>query len=178
MRAADLEADAAARKWVPDLELFFGYRQVTADTATSVTETGHGFTLRIAVPITFFDHGQGDAALARAEEATARAERDALVQATRADERAADEALAALRSAKPDGSAARAANLVEQARRLYTAGEASLDDLLEAQALAEASALAAIDTEEARASARTLKARATGSLGNARLDVACSARGP
>ncbi|MBK6517669.1 MAG: TolC family protein [Polyangiaceae bacterium] len=177
IRAFELEAEAANRKWVPDLELFFGYRQVTA----LETETGHGFALRVGIPITFFDHGQGEAAVALSAAASARAARSLLLARADAETAAADETLAAL--APPSGrdpaeSAKRSSKLLEQAKTLYLAGEGSLTEVLAAAALAESTALAKIDTDEARALARIAKMRASGSLFDAALDRACGGTSP
>jgi outer membrane protein TolC len=163
IRAAEYEADAGHRRWVPDLDLFFGYRQVTALEA----DTGHGFALRVAMPLTFFDHGQGEASVAEASAARARAEKAELLAKQDAEEKAADDALGALAlPAAADGgdTVARANKLLEQAKTLYLAGEGSIGDLLAATALAESSAMGRIDTEEARALARTAKSRTLGSL--------------
>ncbi len=171
IRASELEADAAYRRWVPDLEIFFGYRQVTALEA----DTGHGFALRVAMPITFFDHGQGEAAISEASTATARAERAAIVAGKQAEEKAADDTIAALGEAdkEADDAPKRTDQLLQQAKELYLAGEGSMAELASASALAESAALSRVDAEEARALARIAKMRALGSLFNAALDGAC-----
>jgi outer membrane protein TolC len=179
-RAAEIEEDAANRRWVPDLELFFGYRQVTMNVSPSEAEIGHGFALRVGLPLTFFDHGQGEASVARAHAAASRAAHDALVRTNRAEEKAADDAIASLdapRAGKEDAET-RARKLFDQAKRLYLAGEGSITDLLASSGLVESSALAAVDIEEARALARIAKMRAAGSLMNRDLDAICSARRP
>ncbi len=171
IRASELEIDAAYRRWVPDLEIFFGYRQVTAFEA----ETGHGFALRVAMPITFFDHGQGEASVAEARASISRAERAAIVAAKQAEEKAASDTIAALEEPAKEAHDApkRTEKLLEQAKELYLAGEGSLAELASASALAEAAALTRIDAEEARALARIAKMRALGSLFDPALDRAC-----
>lgn len=178
IRVAEIEEEAADRRWVPDLDLFFGYRQVTTNVSPSEVETGHGFSLRVGIPLTFFDHGQGEASTARAQADAARAERDAVAQANRAETKAADETLRSLstpESPKED-AAVRARKLFDQAKRLYLAGEGSMNDIIVASALVESSALARIDLEETRALARIAKMRAAGSLMSRDLDVLCNVR--
>lgn len=171
IRASELETDAAYRRWVPDLEIFFGYRQVTALAA----ETGHGFALHVAMPITFFDHGQGEASVSEASTATARAERAVIVAVKQAEEKAADDAIAALGETNKEADEApkRSEALLEQAKQLYLAGEGSMAELASAHALAESASLSRIDADEARALARIAKMRARGSLFDPALDRAC-----
>ncbi|MBL8739472.1 MAG: TolC family protein [Myxococcales bacterium] len=171
IRASEIETDAAHRRWVPDLEIFFGYRQVTALEA----DTGHGFALRVAMPITFFDHGQGEASIFEARSSAGRAEREAIIAITRAEERAADDAIATLDETptENDDTPKRTEKLLEQAKDLYLAGEGSMVELAAASALAESAALARIDAEEARALARIAKMRAVGSLFDPALDRVC-----
>ncbi|NUP07707.1 MAG: TolC family protein [Polyangiaceae bacterium] len=174
IRASELEIEAANRRWVPDLEIFLGYRQVTANITPDEVETGHGFALRVGLPITFFDHGQGEASVAAAHAASARADKEIFTAAKRAEVSAADQALATLAPAQGDeDTVGRARKLLEQAKTLYVAGEGSVSDLLAARALVEAAALSAVDAEEARALARVAKMRALGSLLDADLDAAC-----
>ena len=77
VEARSIQARAARRRWVPDVTLFAGYRALDDGSAT-----GHGFSLQLSVPLTFFDHGQGEARRADSERVLAeaqaeRAERDA-----------------------------------------------------------------------------------------------------
>ncbi len=174
LRATDLEIDAAERRWVPDLDLFFGYRQVTTE-AGPASDTGHGFAFRVGFPLTFFDHGQGEVAVLEARQSATRAEREAVLQAQRGDAATADAALEALGPASPGAgsTAERATKLRNQAKTLYLAGQGSLTDMLVAADLDESSALSRIELEEARAMARVARMRAAGSLFDADLDRAC-----
>lgn len=170
-RASEVEADAANRRWVPDLDLFFGYRQVTA----LQTDVGHGFTLRIAMPLTFLDFGQGDAAIADSDAASVRAEQAALESRMQAEREAADAALAELEPASPQANDAQVgiAKLLEQTQQLYLADEASMAELLDVTSLSQDSAQASVDQAERRALIRISRMRAIGSLFDPELDRAC-----
>jgi outer membrane protein TolC len=174
LRATDLEIDAAERRWIPDLELFLGYRHVTTE-AGPATDAGHGIALRLGFPLTFFDHGQGEVSVLAARLAATRAERELVVQTKRGETAAADAALEALGPARPaaGSTAERATKLRAQAKTLYLAGQGSLTDVLVAADLDESSALSRIDLDEARAMARIAKMRAAESLFEANLDHAC-----
>jgi outer membrane protein TolC len=66
--AARREVEAAGRGWVPEIDLGAGWRGVTSD-----GDRGSGFTAALSLSFPIFDHGQGDAALARAKEQRAHA---------------------------------------------------------------------------------------------------------
>ncbi|NUP09299.1 MAG: TolC family protein [Polyangiaceae bacterium] len=176
IRASDLEVDAANRRWVPDLDLFFGYREVTAFIAPDELQVGRGLTFRVGLPITFFDHGQGEAAIAAAQRSSTRAEREIFAATKRSEVKAANDVLTELTHV-PAGvdTVALAKKLFEQDKDLYAAGEGSIEDLLEAAGLVESTALARIDAEEARANARVAKMRALGTLSNPELEAICAA---
>lgn len=176
IRATALEEEAAERRWVPELDLFVGYRAVTA----LASETGHGLSISLEVPLTFFDHGQGEAALSRAARADAEAERRAFEQAQRAESDAAAASLVLLDElSSPEEGAANAETLETHAVALYLAGEGTLTELLAAHQTNEASELSAIELAEARALARIQGMRAAGSLFDAELDRVCRVgRGP
>lgn len=52
-RASALDARAAPRRWVPDLEVFAGYRALDQD-----ADIAHGVSIGLTLPLTFFDHGR------------------------------------------------------------------------------------------------------------------------
>jgi cobalt-zinc-cadmium efflux system outer membrane protein len=171
--AARLEAEAAERRAVPDLGVFAGYR-----TVTSILGTGHGFAIAVAVPLTFFDHGQGEAALAEARRDVALAEASQLRTTSAAEAVAAAEELAVLEGATAELDAAvnDAESLQDEARTLYRAGELSIAGLLDALDAAEQVRLARIDHAEEVALARLRLMRAHGRQFDAALDAACGTR--
>jgi outer membrane protein TolC len=177
-RASVLEARAAARKWVPDLDVFAGYRQLTTGPAT-----GHGLSLALSLPVTFFDHGQGDAARADAEREIALATAATLRREQRVQNESLRALIAGLATAlkSAEEASAQAAEVEAKAQKLYAAGEASITELLEAFRGAEESQLAKLALEEEVGAARIQRMRAAGSLLDASLDRACrgaKGRGP
>ncbi|WP_437964123.1 TolC family protein [Sorangium sp. So ce260] len=170
-RARGLEAEAARRRWVPDVEVFAGYRALSG----AAQETGHGLSLGLTVPLTLFDHGQGDAARADAEQAVAQAAAAGLKRDSAARARAAAARLGILEAgiAEIERAVAEAAALEGQAGRLYAAGEASIAELLDALRAAEEAQLARIDLMEEIALTRLAWMRATGTMLDATLDHAC-----
>ncbi|XXY48518.1 TolC family protein [Sorangium sp. So ce269] len=170
-RAHGLEAEAARRRWVPDVEVFAGYRALSG----AAQETGHGLSLGLTVPLTFFDHGQGDAARADAERAVALASAAGLKRESAARAKAASARLGILEAslAEIERAVAEAAALDSQAGRLYAAGEASIAELLDALRAAEEAQLARIDLLEEIALARLAWMRAAGTTLDATLDHAC-----
>jgi cobalt-zinc-cadmium efflux system outer membrane protein len=172
-RANAIEARAARRKWVPDLDLFAGYRATTAG-----AETGHGFSLGLTVPLTLFDHGQGDAARAEAEEQVARATADRLRQQHKAQLKSARLRLEVLEASLADAekASADAAAIVDKARQLYASGEATITELLETFRVAEEARLAQIELAEEIAVARLSLMGAAGTMFDGTLDKACGAK--
>lgn len=173
-RAFSLEAQAARRRAVPDLDLFVGYRRVT----TPAAETGHGFRLGVAIPLTFFDHGQGDAARADADGSLARARATELKQESSARSRSALDRLTILEESRPgvaDG-VREAGTLESKARQLYAAGELSITELLDALRTAEEARLAEVALAEEMAFARLDLMRARGTQLDPALDAACGSK--
>ncbi len=168
-RAEALEARAAERRWVPDLELFAGYRE-----ATVADDTGRGVSLGLTVPLTLFDRGQGQAARARAAEATARAAASSLRRAQRSELAALRARLDGLGRAVDPAAVPEAERLQAQARQLYAAGECTITELLEALATAEAAHLDALDLEAERAAVGLAVMRAAGTFFDDTLDRACT----
>lgn len=169
-RADELAAGAARRRAVPDVELFGGYRAVTA-----ASETGHGFALGIEVPLTLFDHGQGEAVRASADAQLARALAQRLRRRQQAVARASQTSLALLEATVPGAQAAsRDAIAVRQkATQLYAAGEANITELLEAYRVAEEAQLAELALTEQLALTRLQHMRSSGSMFDAELDRKC-----
>jgi len=69
-------ARGARRSWIPDLTLQAGF--MTQDVDRDTTATGYTAGLALSLPI--FDHGQADAARARAQQRAADAEREVLAR--------------------------------------------------------------------------------------------------
>ncbi|HEX2872533.1 MAG TPA: TolC family protein [Polyangiaceae bacterium] len=171
-RAAELEARAARRRWVPDLGLFAGYRNVRAG-----SETGHGVGLGLEIPLTFFDRGQGEAAMADAEQQSARSAVVRVLQGRKVQLKAARANLTRLEAIVSTTEAtSRDALLVrDKALQLYRAGEASITELLEAFQVAEAAQLAALEVAREAALGRLAVMRAAGTMFDAALDRECRA---
>lgn len=176
-RAAGMDARAARRRAVPDLGVFLGYRAVTAS-AGGTSATAHGFRAGLSLPLTFFDHGQGEAAKADAEGLVARASADQLRREHRGRARATSERLKLLEASRPEveASAKDAAVLEAKARQLYAAGELSIAELLDAFRAAEEARLARIDLAEGIAMARLGLMRALGTQLDPRLDATCGSK--
>jgi cobalt-zinc-cadmium efflux system outer membrane protein len=169
-RASALDARAARRRWVPELEIFAGYRA-----ATITDDTGHGIALSLSVPLTFFDHGQGEAAVADAEQslalakaASSKLQYDAQLRSASARLQLLSENVVELEAASADAVA-----LQQKAEQLYTAGEASITELLEAFRAAEEAQLGQVDAAEEVAAARLERMRAAGRQFDPTLDKAC-----
>ncbi|MEJ7732866.1 MAG: TolC family protein [Polyangiaceae bacterium] len=170
-RAGALEARAARRRWVPDLELFAGYRAVAAG-----SESGHGISLGVTLPLTFFDHGQGEAARAEADQQLAAAGAARVRRGNQALLGAARARIVLLQQSTRDAdqAAADAGTLRDQAGALYRAGEATVIEVLDAYRVAEEAQLARVDLAEETAMARLAAMRASGTLFDAPLDRACA----
>ena len=173
-RASGLEERAARRRWVPDLEIFAGYRA-----STVATETGHGLALGLRLPLTFFDHGQGEASRAEAEQALARATVESLQRQHSATWKSAGVELQLLSASmsEADVGVGEALALQQKAKQLYTAGETTITELLEAFRAAEEARLSRIALVEEIAVARLSRMRAVGSQFDAALDRVCSVAG-
>jgi cobalt-zinc-cadmium efflux system outer membrane protein len=172
--AAEREAEAASRRWVPEPEVFAGYRQVGAG-----DQTGHGVSLGVLVPLTFFEHGQGAASKARAERVLAAARAERLQRRHQAELRVAvtrgKTLEVVLREAEQ--TVKDAAELMDGARRLYGAGETSIAEVLDAYRTAEKAALDRLTALEELLAARLAVMRASGKQFDPELDAACGSRG-
>ncbi len=171
-RDADaLRAEAAERRWAPDISLFAGYRNVGGAGAT----TGHGFSLGLSVPLTFFDHGQGEARRARAAASLSEARATVARRRLEAARTEAETRREVLDAADPgDDAVVLASRWMEAAERLYLAGEGSILDVLEAYQAVSAARLAELDLEAQRTEASIAWITAAGRLGDRRLDEACA----
>jgi cobalt-zinc-cadmium efflux system outer membrane protein len=169
-RAHGLEARAARRRWLPDPEVFAGYRVVEGG-----GQTARGVSLSLTLPLTFFDHGQGEAAQADAERSVAEAAAAQLERRQRAEASSARVRLEQLSSGLADLAQARveAREVLDQAQRLYAAGESSITEMLEAFRVAEQARLAELDRVFEIALARLLIMRASGTMFDESLDRAC-----
>jgi outer membrane protein, heavy metal efflux system len=170
-RAFSIEAKASRRRAVPDLGLFLGYRAVT----TAGSEVGHGFRLGLTVPLTFFDHGQGEAARADADGNLALARAKELERESSARSRSALERLTILEESSSDVTEGvrEAETLETKARQLYAAGELSITEFLDAFRAAEEARLARVDLAEELALGRLAVMRARGTQLDPWLDAAC-----
>jgi cobalt-zinc-cadmium efflux system outer membrane protein len=173
-RAADLESDAARRRWVPEPEVFAGYRQIAQD-----DQTGHGLSLGLSLPLTFLDYGQGASARARAERALAEARAGRLERELDREVSAAGAGLPALEAAlrEAEQSVAAAEQLRQSARTLYEAGEASMTELLDAYRTSENAALDRLTALEELLGARLDLMRAAGKQFDPSLDASCANQG-
>jgi len=171
--AAGLESDAAGRRWVPDPQIFAGYRQVASEAGT-----GHGLSLGLEVPLTFFEHGQGAATRARAEQQLADA------RAVRLERQFSQELSAAAATLGPLEAALKQAELSvtdteqlkQNARALYSAGEASITELLDAYRTGESAALDRLQALEELLAARLAVMRAAGKQFDPQLDASCGSQ--
>ena len=172
--AASLESDAAQRRWVPEPEIFAGYRQIASGDAT-----GHGIALGLKIPLTFFEHGQGTSARARAERSLAEARADRLEREFERELAAASGSLPALEAAlqQAEQNVAETEKLKESARVLYAAGEASITELLDAYRTGESAALDRLTALEELLSARLAVMRAAGKQFDSELDESCGSQG-
>jgi cobalt-zinc-cadmium efflux system outer membrane protein len=172
-RALEVEARAASRRWVPEPEIFAGYRGTTVESTT-----GHGVALALNLPLTFFDHGQAELARSEAERDIARATRERMLRSQQGELKAARARLAVLEASASEleQMSADAGALEVQAKQLYAAGEASLSELLDALRAAEDARLSAIDVADSIARARLSLMRTGGTFFEPSLDRACGVR--
>ncbi len=171
-RASAIEARAANRSWIPDVTVFAGYR-----TITGVSEQpAQGISMSVTIPLTMFDHGQGEAALAEANRARAQAAADSLRREQTVRLKAATNTLALLEAsiADVDQAATDAASLGSSAVKLYAAGEATIAEVLDAFRAAEEAQLAGIELAEEITRARLARMKAAGTQFDKALDQACS----
>lgn len=174
-RASALEAEAARRRWFPDLDMFAGYRQVAVSDAT-----GHGMAFRVAMPLTFLDHGQGEAANAEAEGALWRVSAQTLRARTNSETKANSEYLRVLMSqlGVTRELAVDARALQSAAQKLYEAGEATITELLEAFQSSEQACLSELQLAGEIAHARLALMRAASTHFDRALDHLCGSESP
>jgi outer membrane protein TolC len=169
-RADELEARAARRRVVPELSVFGGYRSVAAGGAT-----GHGLSLGVEVPITVFDHGQGEAVRATSDAQLARASAQRLRKRQKAIAHASQLGRSELETTVVEARATShgALSVRDKATQLYSAGEATITELLEAHRVAEEAQLAELALLEQVALMRLAQMRAAGTMFDAQLDRQC-----
>lgn len=169
-QASALEARAARRRWLPDPQLFAGYRGLDMG-----AETAHGVAASLTLPLSLFDHGQGDAALSEAERSLAEAGMERLQAEQSATERAARGRLTRLLegfdAVAQLGDDAK--ELTARTQQLYAAGESSITEMLEAFRAAEEARLALTEHVLEIALARLQVMRAAGTMFDVNLDRAC-----
>ncbi|MBW2525867.1 MAG: TolC family protein [Deltaproteobacteria bacterium] len=137
---------------------------------------GHGLALGLTVPLTFFDHGQGEARRARAGQRLAEARAAQLERTASAELQATLSRLLILEAGLADLQEAErdAVQLQGMAIRLYAADEANITELLDAYRATEEAQLARIDLIEEIASARLAVMAASGKQFDAELDRVCA----
>ncbi len=169
-RASAIEAKAERRRWVPDLSVFAGYRN-----ASSGGTTGHGISLGLTLPLTIFDHGQGRARRADAEQELAAARATRLERSHSARLSAEVARLTQLEASAVglDKMVSVSATLQGKARTLYAADEATIAELLDAYRVVEETQLARIDAIGEIVSARLDLMSAAGTQFDPALDRAC-----
>ena len=169
--ASAIEADAARRRWVPDVTLFGGYRH----SGGKGIDGGNGVSLGLSVPLTFFDHGQGEAQRAQANASIAQARVEKQRRLIRATESEVTARLAVIAEATPQlQKALQLAKKTEQGtQRLFLAGETKLLDVVQATQSRTALELALIDLAAARADALLARMGARGRFDEPALDEAC-----
>jgi outer membrane protein TolC len=132
-------------------------------------------SLALELPLTLFDHGQGESARAEADAQLLRAQAQRLKRRNAVAVRAGLAALAQLRAALPEAHAA-VRDVVaarEKALQLYAAGEASITELLDAFRAAEEAELLRLDLVQDVALTRLAVMRAAGTHFNVTLDREC-----
>jgi cobalt-zinc-cadmium efflux system outer membrane protein len=151
-RAAKLELNAANRGWLPEIGLSAGWRRVE-----DVDGSGEGFTAGVGLSLPLFDHGQADAAVARARAARARSmgallADDARRQRRPAETRARELAKLARRVRAETETAARA--LEATAEAAWLGGELEILEILDVHRGRRDDALAVLEIEHAAREAR------------------------
>lgn len=148
--AAELDREASARAWIPELVLGAGYKGVTTygpmlpDTLSRVD----GFTLTVGITLPLFDTGSAVVARDEARRDALRARLDLGTLTTRAAERGLVTRIVALLAVLDTfiaGGEAESADLVRIASAAYEGGEASLLELLDAHRAVTDDALMLVD---------------------------------
>jgi cobalt-zinc-cadmium efflux system outer membrane protein len=155
--AAQREVEAAGRGWVPEIDLGAGWRGIA-----SGGERGSGFTAALSLSFPIFDHGQGDAALARAKAQRAQALGALLAEDARrrrAPAQARAERLAALATKIRAETEAAARDLESTADAAWLGGELEVLELLDVHRGVRDDALDVLDLEhDARQAREDLRA--------------------
>jgi cobalt-zinc-cadmium efflux system outer membrane protein len=124
-------ARSARRSWIPDLTLQAGFMTQDVDPDT----TAKGYTAGLALSLPIFDHGQADAARARAQQRAADAERDVLARtvpvAIRSRHQALLQTIGRARTVARD-QLARLDQLLRSAETAYREGGGNVVELVDA----------------------------------------------
>lgn len=173
-RASKLEGRAARRQRVPEMDVFAGYRGVGLG-----DQAGHGVSLSLTVPLTLFDHGQGEAARADAEQQLATAAAQRLQRQQYAQLKGARLRLQVLEASAAEARAVSvdAQSVRDQAGQLYAAGEATITEVLEAYQGAEEARLAELDLSLQIALTRLTVMKEAGTMYDSTLDQECGGSG-
>jgi outer membrane protein TolC len=131
--------------------------------------------LSLELPLTTFDHGQGEAAQLDAEVQWTRSLVSRLRQHNKAKVKAARASLLRLEAIQTEAQTASrdAVSVRDKAAQLYAAGEASITELLEAFQAAEDAQLANVALAQDIALTRLNLMRAAGTMFDAALDREC-----
>jgi cobalt-zinc-cadmium efflux system outer membrane protein len=150
--AADLDARASGRWWIPDLTLTAGYKGTGV-----VGEQVNGYVAGIAIPLPFFDRAQDEAARsegrARQARGRLRLEADLATADVRGLSLEAARLADAARRFRGDATST-SARLLVTAEAAYRGGELGVLELVDAQRSALDADLQAIDLESAARRAR------------------------
>ncbi|MBA2661173.1 MAG: TolC family protein [Bradymonadaceae bacterium] len=127
--AAERRAQAAARGWIPAVELTVGLKR-----AGHFDGAAFGLLLGFSLPVALFDRGQADELAARAQLAHAKWQRATTHNALAADLEAARVVEGRLKSIGPglQANRERAERIVRLSRAFYEAGEGDIRGLLDA----------------------------------------------
>jgi outer membrane protein, heavy metal efflux system len=158
--AADLDARASGRWWIPDLTLTAGYKGTGA-----VGEQVNGYVAGIAIPLPVFDRAQDESARSEGRARQARGRLTLETDLATADVRGLSIEAARLADAarrfRGDATST-SARLLATAEAAYKGGELGVLELVDAQRSALDADLQAIDLESAARRARIDLALASG----------------
>ena len=143
--AAEIEARAASRGWVPDLNLGAGWKSIDFG-----PNRIHGFLAMGAITLPFFDHSQDESLRAQGERRRARGERELALALARGEIRGLLVAARRLRETARryrENRSESSAALVRTAEAGYHGGELGVLELLDAYRGAEEDEERALDLE-------------------------------
>lgn len=160
LAAAELEASAAARWWVPEVEVTGGVKTVEVANGRS-----DGFLAGVSIPLPLLDRNQGEAARAQSRARIARAQRALELERSTGEVRGlwreAGEVAAAAREFRQEAIAA-SAELGRTAEAAYEGSEMELLELLDAHRTALDASMQALELEMRARTVRIELDRASG----------------